>query len=194
MNEQVSAPVSVPVSKAVSVHDVVAYILANSHQSPMSTIKLQRLAYYCQAWALVWDEEPLFVETIEAWANGPVVPALYAQHPGVYQATPPWPLGDASKLSEAQCDTVEAVLEYYSFHHTQWLGDLARAEAPWKDAREGMDPAERGNKVISHAAMTEYYEGIGEQVVRDNEAVEAVRRVQWTDEKLEALAELIRRS
>jgi len=58
-----------------SVHDVAAYILRE--QGAMSTWKLQKLVYYSLAWHLVWDDEPLFEEPIQAWANGPVVRALY---------------------------------------------------------------------------------------------------------------------
>ncbi len=48
-----------------NVHDVSAYIL--KHWGPMTAMKLQKLVYYSQAWGLVWDEEPLFPERIEAW-------------------------------------------------------------------------------------------------------------------------------
>ncbi len=61
-----------------TVFDVAAYIL--EQYSAIPTMKLQKLIYYCQAWSLVWDEEPLFSEDIEAWANGPVVRSLYEAH------------------------------------------------------------------------------------------------------------------
>ena len=57
-----------------NVHDVAAMIL--NEQGAMTAMKLQKLVYYCQAWHLVWDEECLFPERIEAWANGPVVRAI----------------------------------------------------------------------------------------------------------------------
>ena len=38
-------------------------------QRARTSWKLQKLVYYCQAWSLVWDEEPLFEARIEAWAN-----------------------------------------------------------------------------------------------------------------------------
>ena len=41
-----------------SVFDVAAYILEK--QGEMTTLKLQKLVYYSQAWSLVWDEKPLF--------------------------------------------------------------------------------------------------------------------------------------
>lgn len=43
----------------------------------MTTMKLEKLTYYCQAWSLAWDDVPLFDEEFEAWANGPVCPQLF---------------------------------------------------------------------------------------------------------------------
>jgi uncharacterized phage-associated protein len=45
-------------------HDVAAYILRG--QGEMTAMKLEKLVYYAQAWSLVWDEEPLFKERVEA--------------------------------------------------------------------------------------------------------------------------------
>ena len=39
-----------------TVHDVAAYILQKLGK--MTTMKLQKLVYYSQAWSLVWDEKP----------------------------------------------------------------------------------------------------------------------------------------
>ena len=64
--------------KPAGVLDVAAYILMK--RGRLSAWKLQKLCYYAQAWSLVWDDECLFTERIEAWANGPVVPFLYKQH------------------------------------------------------------------------------------------------------------------
>ncbi|HCU23588.1 MAG TPA: hypothetical protein DF383_01115, partial [Deltaproteobacteria bacterium] len=66
-----------------SVHDVATYILKKT--GPITAMKLQKLVYYSQAWSLVWDEKPLFKEKIEAWTNGPVVPALYRLHRGKFE-------------------------------------------------------------------------------------------------------------
>ena len=40
------------------VQDVARYIVERG--GPMTTMKLQKLAYYSQAWHLVWDGVPLF--------------------------------------------------------------------------------------------------------------------------------------
>lgn len=69
-----------------TVYDVAEYIL--STQGEMSAMKLHKLCYYCQGWHLVWEGTPLFGERIEAWANGPVIPALYELHRGAFLVAP----------------------------------------------------------------------------------------------------------
>ena len=112
-----------------TVHDVAAYVLKKS--GPISAMKLQKLVYYSQAWSLVWDEAPLFGAPIQAWANGPVVPALYSEHKGRFKVGS-WHLGKASALTEKQQSTVDAVLRFYGDKPSQWLSDLTHMEAPWR--------------------------------------------------------------
>jgi len=140
-----------------TVHDVAAYIL--KRQGRMTTMKLQKLLYYAQAWHLVWRERPLFKARIEAWANGPVVPTVYTQHRGEFEVTK-WTSGDASGLTASERKTVDAVLKFYGDKASQWLSDLTHAEAPWRDARKGLAPGQRGTSEITHAALAEYYGGI----------------------------------
>jgi Protein of unknown function (DUF4065) len=46
----------------------------------METRKLQALVYLSQAHHLASTGRPLFDEPIEAWAEGPIVPALHELH------------------------------------------------------------------------------------------------------------------
>lgn len=141
----------------VSAHDVAAYILTK--KGPISAMKLQKLVYYCQAWHLVWEEEPLFDEKIEAWANGPVVRNLYDVHRGQFQVSE-WPEGNQSAISGSKRSSVDAVLKYYGDKPAQWLSDLTHKEAPWKEARRHVPEGGRATGEISHAAMAEYYGGL----------------------------------
>ncbi len=143
-----------------SVFDVAKYILEKT--GSLSTMKLQKLVYYAQAWSLVWDEypdAPLFKERIEAWVNGPVVPALFATHKGIYSVDASYPAfaqcGD--NLSDNQKDTINKVIEFYGCHSSQWLKDLTHAEEPWIQSRKGLPEGERGNSEITLESMAEYY-------------------------------------
>jgi len=141
----------------VNVFDVAAYILKK--QGAMTTWKLQKLVYYCQAWSIVWDEKRLFPEKIEAWANGPVVPKLFKRHQKLFRIYR-IPEGDPSRLKKHQRETIDAVLEYYGSKSSQWLSDLTHMEDPWRKARIGIPDNERGNNEITLASMQEYYESL----------------------------------
>ena len=139
-----------------SVFDVAVYLLHKC--GSMTQMRLQKLVYYSQAWSLAWDEEPLFSEKIEAWANGPVAPALATKLKGKFKVTKAdLGKGSVARLSQLQRDTVDRVLEFYGHRDAQWLSDLTHMEAPWREARCGLAPGERGQHEISPASMAEYY-------------------------------------
>ena len=146
--------------KQPNVFDVAKYILEK--QGAMSAMKLQKLVYYSQAWSLVWDDEPLFSNRIEAWANGPVVRDLYDRHKGQFQVS----AGDFSDcisggdLSDAQKDSIDTVLSAYGDKSAQWLSDQTHSELPWIEARKGLSDADRGNQEINLAVMSEYYSSL----------------------------------
>jgi len=123
---------------------------------PLDTFKLQKLVYYCQAWHLVWADEPLFDEPIEAWANGPVIPRLYGQHRGEFRVVD-IPGGDSSRLSKRQRRTVHSVIEGYGHLSGRQLARLTHEESPWSNARAGLAPGDHGNHEISRASMKSYY-------------------------------------
>ena len=144
----------------IQVFDVAAYILEKV--GTMTTMKLQKLIYYSQAWSLVWDEKPLFEEGIEAWANGPVVKDLFDYHRGMYEISM-MPIGNPRLLNQEQQDTVDAVLEYYGNKSAQWLIELTHMEDPWIQARKGLPSLERGNRVISLDTIADYYSSLSSE-------------------------------
>ena len=139
----------------VSAHDV-AHKIMSSFPCSITTMKLQKLVYYCQAWSLVWDEAKLFQEKIEAWANGPIVPELYEIHRGQFKMSQ-WSLGNPNNLDANQQKTVQSVLNFYGDKSGLWLSSLTHQEDPWVKARKGLAPGERGDVEITIDSMYEYY-------------------------------------
>lgn len=134
--------------------NVAKYILQK--QSPITTMKLQKLVYYCQAWSLVWDEKPLFNEAIEAWASGPVVRELYDVHKGIFQIAS-LGKGNTDNLKPEEKETIDTVLQAYGDKSAQWLSDLTHMEQPWNDAREGIPLGQNCENEITLSALAEYY-------------------------------------
>ncbi len=137
-----------------NVFDVADYILRK--KGLITTWKLQKLVYYCQAWSLAWNGEEMFPEEIEAWANGPVVRELYKVHRGRYEVNS-LGRGNADSLSNEQRSTADAVLDFYGDKPSQWLSDLTHMEDPWISARRGMADGVRGNSIISKQSLSDYY-------------------------------------
>ena len=139
--------------------DVARYILLK--KGPMTTLKLQKLVYYCQAWSLVWDSESLFPEEIQAWASGPVVRKLYDLHKGMFNISQTdIKMGDPNKLSVTQKETIDAVLKAYGDKSAQWLADLTHMEQPWNDARRGFAAGDICENVITSCSLAEYYSSL----------------------------------
>jgi uncharacterized phage-associated protein len=143
---------------SASVFDVARYILKK--KGSLTTIKLQKLVYYCQAWSLVWDEKPLFTQKIEAWANGPVVPALFQEHKGRYSVPKNGISGDVRRLSQDQKDTIDGVLSHYGAFTASDLVQLTHSEEPWLSARKGHSPGSNCSVEIKRANIAEYYSGL----------------------------------
>lgn len=143
----------------VKIFNVAFYIL--NKMGKMTTMKLQKLVYYCQAWSLAWDEKPLFDERIEAWANGPVSPELFDKHRGKFVVDKE----DFSEYSDdvftaEQKETMDKVIEFYGDKEPLWLSNLTHQENPWKLARANLPNGERCSREITKESMQEYYGGI----------------------------------
>ena len=138
--------------------DVAQYI--RDKFSELSTIKLQKLVYYCKAWSLVWDEDPIFPEDFEAWANGPVVPDLYQAHKGCFFCPEKIDGADVNRLESRQKENIDIVLNSYGDKSPQYLVALTHSEKPWIDARKGYQAGERCNEIIPTDAIAEYYSSL----------------------------------
>lgn len=139
-----------------TVHDVAAYILSKTGE--ITAMKLQKLAYYSQAWHLVWEDRPLFQNRFEAWANGPVSPDLYREHRGTFRVAS-WGKGDASALDYGEADSVDVVLKSYGDFTAYQLSEMTHHELPWMEARAGTPEGARSTAEISQGAMQDFYMG-----------------------------------
>lgn len=144
-------------SAPCSAGDVAAYLLERT--GLISAMKLHKLVYYAQAWHLVWAEEPLFAERIEAWPAGPVTPALYELHRGQFTLDA-WPAGSSATLGADERSTVDAVIAGYGSLEGRELTALTHSERPWREARGGLPPTERGSAEIDLDCMQEFYVGL----------------------------------
>lgn len=141
----------------VNVFDVADYIL-KSHGS-MTTMKLQKLCYYTQAWFLADHGEPLFAEDFAAFNNGPVCYELFTAHRGRYIiAAHDLRTGDATRLTPQQQASVTETLNAYGHMSAAQLSELTHREDPWINA---MSQRESGHSdTVSKESMSAYYRSL----------------------------------
>jgi uncharacterized phage-associated protein len=113
---------------------------ADNIDAGISNLKLQKLLYYAQGRRLAESHERLFAEDIQAWAHGPVVPAVYHEFKE-YGANPI----DADVVLGEDFDWddfkhVESCLlhtwDTYGSLAAWALRDKTHSEPPWREAFE----------------------------------------------------------
>jgi uncharacterized phage-associated protein len=140
-------------SRVANAIDVSDYIL--KRKGTVTGYQLHKLLYYVQAWSLVWTGRPLFPEPIEAWENGPVVRRVWEVHRQRYYVDS-LPVGDASRLSTAEREIVDAVLSQYGGLSPAKLVKMTHDDEPWVEAWE----RGHGSGVIRIDLIQRYYSSL----------------------------------
>jgi len=138
---------------------------------PMTSMKLQKLVYYAQAWHAAADLGALFDDDIEAWSNGPVVNRLYSQHRRDFRVAA-WPSGDPSSLGPHARRIIADVSARYGEFSGDELSRMTHIETPWQQARAGLPEGASSRRPIPLATMASYYR---RQVLSPTEAVRHAR-------------------
>jgi uncharacterized phage-associated protein len=154
----------------VSALDVARYLirLGASGDEPdyLSQLRVQKLLYYTQGWALATLGRPLFCESIQAWNYGPVVDTVWRQLKKYdSRGIQPNEAGAPEGVSNADKSFIKSVWEQYKVHSAIGLMKMTHDEAPWKDARVGLKPGTRGNKEITHKAMLAFFSPLVKKLI-----------------------------
>lgn len=124
----------------------------------MTHKKLQKLCYYAQAWyCTLYDGTPLFLDRIEGWVHGPVIPSIYPSYADFRWNAIPRIEGDIPALPDKVISLLDAVYETYGDLTGDQLERLTHNEDPWINSRKGFEPWEPGTNEILCSDMREYY-------------------------------------
>lgn len=122
----------------------------------LTHLKLQKLVYYSQAWALALYDRPLFEEEIEAWSHGPVVPSLFQEYKIFGWDSLPT-VEECADFDDETEELLVEILDIYGQHSAKHLEILTHRERPWQLARGNLSPEERSNAIITKQSMAEFY-------------------------------------
>lgn len=137
-----------------TVQDTAAYFiwLANEDGNLITHLKLQRLCYYAQGYALAFLNKPMFPEPIEAWEHGPIVRQLYDEYEQYRRTSIPAPL-EAPEMEPWRQRILEMVNTRFGWMSIWELRNRTHAEVPWLEAwnKDDSDP------VLSNHSMKLFF-------------------------------------
>ncbi len=147
-----------------SAHVLADYFLLKVNVSAgdtISNLKLQKLCYFAQAASLVFLDERLFDDEIEAWAHGPVVRNLYKRFKKYsWQAIDTSDLKRryAHKLSKDEVNLVDIIWSELSCHSAKKLEVMSHEEGgPWHKKYVSSEIGGRCENVICIRSIEEFY-------------------------------------
>lgn len=154
--------------------DICRYVInySNERNYGISNLKLQKILYFIQAYFLInsKSKKPCFVERIEAWDLGPVVPEAYREYkqygsgdiPTIttyltFHAGSSWKSErieyEDSLVAKEDCKLIDEVVDRFADYAASDLVNLTHNQAPWKDAY-----APNQNNEITIKAIRDYFD------------------------------------
>lgn len=116
---------------------VAQYIILHEAENgrPVSNLRLQKLLYFVEAYFFISTGEPCFIDRMEAWDFGPVVPDVYHKYKRfgsmIIQETDS---SLAEKLGLDCQEKINVMLEQCAHKSTRELVEISHEQKPWQDA------------------------------------------------------------
>ncbi len=158
--------------------DIADWIIASVDREAGDSIthlKLQKLLYYAQAWALCLLGRPLFEEDMQAWVHGPVAETVFRAYRRYgFEALPP-PNRLAALAPEDEAHLL-AVMEAYGDFSARRLEAMTHNEDPWRQARGDLAPDCASRAVIPKDHMKSFYAALYARSADAEERLAAANR------------------
>jgi uncharacterized phage-associated protein len=145
------------------ISDYVIFRCKAEGDADLSTLKLQKLLYYIQAWHLAFYKKKAFDGDFQAWIHGPVNREIYDIFKDKKYLYSEMTLDDVENqnidvdLEKELRIHVDTILDGYAKFSATELEIMTHSEDPWMDARKGYASNERCERIISDDAMEKYY-------------------------------------
>lgn len=153
--------------KPYKVLDVCRHVInySNDAEYNISNLKLQKILYFIQAEFLVDFGIPCFMEHMEAWNFGPVVPVAYRE----YKCFGANPIPRISKfveykphciiytqfidniITDEHKSIIDDILDYFADYSASELVDITHKQEPWIDAYHS------NNRIIDNNAIEGFF-------------------------------------
>jgi len=143
---------------------IAKYFIYKSNEGKLGITnkKLQKLLYYSQGWSLVLYGKPMFKEDLEAWVHGPAVREIYKEYKkyGFFRIKEKISDKEISKISAKDKTLLQDVWRVYGKYDANFLERLSHQEAPWINARNGLEGYAISSNIISLEELNKYFSSL----------------------------------
>lgn len=123
----------------------------------ITTLEVQRLVFFAQAWYLANTGRPLFEDDFEAWSTGPVAPSVFERFKDFTYSTVP-AIERARYVRGRKLELLQQVHNEYGCYRGRKLDEISReAGAPWDMTRGKISAVAACASVITKNAIRKYY-------------------------------------
>ncbi len=136
------------------VDNVASYIIEyeNKHKRSINYLRLCRYLHFIQAQFLVFNNQPCFQETIEAWDCGPMINSVRVDYGMFGNGSIFKPQIPSGYISIEDKKTINEMLEYLAPYSNTQLVHIILNQTPWKIAN-----ARSYDKRITDVALYDYF-------------------------------------
>jgi len=149
-------------ARPVSANDVADWFINAIDRTAgevMTSAMVQKLVYLAQAWYLANKARPMFEDDFEAWATGPVCPAIFDRFE--HHDAPILPeIENARTMKGDKLSLLLAVKEQYACYALKGLEQIVQEPGgPWHHTRGRLAPEASSRSVIAKEAIRKHYAG-----------------------------------
>ena len=141
--------------RAIDIANFYVQLANDLPETDITNLKLNKLCYYAQCWSLIKLGRPLFLDEIQAWEHGPVVPDVYRTYK-VYDGNPIG--GPSEHFDETLLDSDELSLlidvysSYGKYTQNELITMTIKPGTPWDEVY-----VEHMNNLIPTPSMLRYF-------------------------------------
>lgn len=142
-------------SELDAVQKTILYIHRELFDESPSPMKLQKLCYYAQGYALA-EGRTLFLDDFQAWQHGPVIPHLYHQYKDL-RWRPITAEFELPKIDPELTEHLEGVVAAYGRYDGAALSTMTHREMPWASARGDLSETANSEALITKDSMASFF-------------------------------------
>ena len=142
---------------AIQIADWLVMYRAEVVGAPIDAMSLEKHLFYGQGFHLAVNRAPLFNETIEAWRDGPVVPAVWRRYHNYGGRPIMEPDANPGSVSFNTQLFLADLVVFLSSHTAPELSLATHAEEPWINARKPFSRFDPSNVPLDSDQLLTYF-------------------------------------